>query len=910
MFRTVATVTSIFQLLVVSVAEIPHVTPNQLLMWPDEAYEYYLIVSKSAPDVEDSWIENSLSYLSGRSVGLAKVDCSNDATEACQLVEKHHVVLFKRSEINDLRVLKSHPQNEKDFIRSLLELLVEGLHQTESFETSNDVETVAGSNGALVTLVNDTGSQEYLMYLKQLPDMKEKLESLSLITLHSADAIPPKKKPRRPAPLDVWFVVSIADKVQWLPMGRNKSNDVITDIMNFIKPLQYPILHEYHPQKTPKIYKDSEIDIVYVLMRPEHRNTSPMDTVLLLARKYIGHFSFITTDFNQYGLKISDVQLPESLGDSPYIIIKPKNYDQLVHASPVDVPFEFDLLSGLLTSVVKRDFEKERAEAEVQDIPLSNDLITFDTLRDFKEVLPSTEHYILVGFCKKGSPGCQKLSQLMSPIATVSSGLHNNLVIAIVECNPTDRLPGGLLIKHLPSVAFFDHMDKSWTEYRQKKSLDGINSFLSDMIELNPVEEHGGADDDDHEKRMKEEFINSIIKEFSAVTEDDEMGLLANKLGAADLKGISQLTDKSVGPFLDKYSNAIVTFYQRWCVVSKVFLHHVVSLNKLVTSDVGVAVVSCSDWPDVCDKYNITTYPTVLLFRDTQITSYRGHMTAHSIKASLPYYNAPMIQQLTASSVKEFIVNCNGNSLLGVLGIFPDTTTASYQNFVDVASRYHGHRLFSVLESSTIPEGLPVEVTTLPTALLVGGAPQVTTDLDKLEYALLTANELTPESLPYYLSADKPLMVLVVTSTNSLVETAASLYPIVTWLDYSKYGAIIERYMKACSQLPVLLIFDFSAGAIYHCTLCGEKLSANEIENFVNHFSDGNLTPTAHFETKQWKPLEPPFKFPSQENTMDDPYREGHSKFDDYEEEMFYGNSFHTEEHTGQPQTKPPHTEL
>ena len=82
-----------------------------------------------------------------------------------------------------------------------------------------------------------------------------------------------------------------------------------------------------------------------------------------------------------------------------------------------------------------------------------------------------------------GSPGCQKLSQLMSPIATVSSGLHNNLVIAIVECNPTDRLPGGLLIKHLPSVAFFDHTDKSWTEYRQKKSLDGINSFLSDMIE-------------------------------------------------------------------------------------------------------------------------------------------------------------------------------------------------------------------------------------------------------------------------------------------------------------------------------------------------------------------------------------------------------------------------------------------
>ena len=38
-------------------------------------------------------------------------------------------------------------------------LLDEGLHYTRSFEMSDDVETVAGSNGALLTLVNDTGSQ-------------------------------------------------------------------------------------------------------------------------------------------------------------------------------------------------------------------------------------------------------------------------------------------------------------------------------------------------------------------------------------------------------------------------------------------------------------------------------------------------------------------------------------------------------------------------------------------------------------------------------------------------------------------------------------------------------------------------------------------------------------------------------
>ena len=86
-------------------------------------------------------------------------------------------------------------------------------------------------------------------------------------------------------------------------------------------------------------------------------------------------------------------------------------------------------------------------------------------------------------FCLAGSTGCNKLAQLLSPIASVASRLHDNLGFVIVECRPTDQLPGGLLINHLPSVAFFDYTDKSWTEYRAKKSLEGINDFLSEVIE-------------------------------------------------------------------------------------------------------------------------------------------------------------------------------------------------------------------------------------------------------------------------------------------------------------------------------------------------------------------------------------------------------------------------------------------
>lgn len=59
------------------------------------------------------------------------------------------------------------------------------------------------------------------------------------------------------------------------------------------------------------------------------------------------------------------------------------------------------------------------------------------------------------------------------------------------------------------------------------------------------------------------------------------------------------------------------------------------------------------------------------------------------------------------------------------------------------------------------------------------------------------------------------------------------------------------------------------------------------------------LQHAAHFEDKQWKPIEPPFKFPSVEKSMDDHYQ----GFDYQEEETLYGNSPPTE-HTNQAHTE------
>ena len=44
----------------------------------------------------------------------------------------------------------------------------------------------------------------------------------------------------------------------------------------------------------------------------------------------VDDYILLTLSSDLYGLRVSDVQLPDALEDNPYIIIKPKNYVRAV----------------------------------------------------------------------------------------------------------------------------------------------------------------------------------------------------------------------------------------------------------------------------------------------------------------------------------------------------------------------------------------------------------------------------------------------------------------------------------------------------------------------------------------------------------------------------------------------------
>ena len=72
-----------------------------------------------------------------------------------------------------------------------------------------------------------------------------------------------------------------------------------------------------------------------------------------------------------------------------------------------------------------------------------------------------------------------------------------------------------------------------------------------------------------------------------------------------------------------------------------------VALQRQLSGKVGVAVVSCFDWPDVCGQYNITTYPTVLIFK--YATAYISHQEYITLVGIQKPYNTEVTCLLQAS---------------------------------------------------------------------------------------------------------------------------------------------------------------------------------------------------------------------------------------------------------------------
>ncbi|XP_071376336.1 endoplasmic reticulum resident protein 44 [Centroberyx affinis] len=166
--------------------------------------------------------------------------------------------------------------------------------------------------------------------------------------------------------------------------------------------------------------------------------------------------------------------------------------------------------------------------------------------------------------------------------------------------------------------------------------------------------------------------------------------LLAMGLSTPGQAEITSLDTGNIDDILNNAGVALVNFYADWCRFSQM-LHPIFEEASNVVREeypdakqVVFARVDCDQHPDIAQRYRITKYPTLKLFRNGMMMKreYRGQRSVAAI--------ADFIRQQKVDPIKEIHsmeeVNAVDRSKRNIIGYFEKKDSDNYHSFEKVAN--------------------------------------------------------------------------------------------------------------------------------------------------------------------------------------------------------------------------------
>lgn len=166
--------------------------------------------------------------------------------------------------------------------------------------------------------------------------------------------------------------------------------------------------------------------------------------------------------------------------------------------------------------------------------------------------------------------------------------------------------------------------------------------------------------------------------------------LLVMGLSTPGQAEIISLDSSNIDDVLNNAGVALVNFYADWCRFSQMLHPIFEEASNIVreefpdTKQVVFARVDCDQHSDIAQRYRITKYPTLKLFRNGMMMKreYRGQRSVTAIADFIRQQQVDPVKEL--SSVEE--INSVDRSKRNIIGFFENKNSDNYRTFEKVAN--------------------------------------------------------------------------------------------------------------------------------------------------------------------------------------------------------------------------------
>jgi len=181
------------------------------------------------------------------------------------------------------------------------------------------------------------------------------------------------------------------------------------------------------------------------------------------------------------------------------------------------------------------------------------------------------------------------------------------------------------------------------------------------------------------------------------------MKLLPTLLGLALGSNVLDLTDSNFQDTIDKHDNLMVEFYAPWCGhCKKLAPEYEKAADRLNDEDppIRIAKVDCPANSDLCQKYGVSGYPTIKMFKGGEESGkYEGPRSSDGIVAYMRKQAGPASIEVTTQEKWDKISN-NKDTL--IIGYFSDYSTGNGGVFMKLADAMRDDFRFAHVNNADI----------------------------------------------------------------------------------------------------------------------------------------------------------------------------------------------------------------